>query len=59
MEDIRISYEALMEKLKAHRRKLEAEKPYGWEWEENGINAAILMAGLCRAEANKEAHNGE
>lgn len=50
-EDIQISYSKLMERLKEHRKKLETEKPYGWEWEENGINAAILLAGLCRAEA--------
>ena len=70
-DDITINYKSLITKLKNHRKKLESEKPYGWEWETNGINAAILIAGLCRVEEKhaqdvldgteppEEAHNGE
>lgn len=57
IEDIMISHSALLEKLKAHRKKLEEKKPYGWEWECNGINAAILIAGICRVEAKQEGND--
>lgn len=49
--DVMISYNDLLARLRDIRKKLEAEKLYGWEFEVNGINAAILAEGTCRIEA--------
>ena len=50
MDDL-ISYNALLEKLEERWKKIADQKAYGWEYELNGINTAILLAVVCRMEA--------
>lgn len=43
-----IDADALKKRLVEMRNKIQAERKYGWEFESNGINAAIFLTG-CEA----------
>ena len=41
-----IDADALKRRLIKRREEIASERRYGWEWEYNGLNCAILLTGL-------------